>query len=143
MEPAHPKPCSFWDGKESSPRPVGSYLEEGRLHWGRGRACLISVGLSSSPPSVLTDAALSSPERAARAIPQRPGEACICPQLGKSPRSREGPDVALGPSSPMVELQAGVQTRSFRSMDGLLGLSSTLYTPFSDKKTEVQREVRQ
>lgn len=49
--------------------------------------------------------------------------------------------MALGPSPPTAELQAGGQTRGFRSRDGHLGLTQTSHTPFSDEKTEVQREL--
>lgn len=113
---------------------------QGGCVWGRGQVCFISAGLSLSLPSVLTHAGLSSPERAAGAIPQRPGEAGRRPQQGRPPRCKEQPDVALGPCSPVAELQTGSQTRSFRSRGGLLKLTYSLHTPFSDKKTEVQRE---
>ena len=103
--------------------------------------CALSQWLPLSPPSALENAVLRSPEKAARAILRRPGEACGCPQQSRSLRCREGPDVALGPSSPMATLQAGGQTRSFRSMDGHLRLTQTSHTPFSDEKTEVQRAL--
>lgn len=80
MEPAHPEFCSFWNGNQSSPRPVCSCLEGGRLRGAeRERECLISACLSLSPPSVLTNAVLSSPERAAGAILGGPGRLAHVP----------------------------------------------------------------
>lgn len=145
MAPAHPSPahCPVAARPPQAiglPRPSAAAMREVGCVGAEGE-CALSQRLPLSPPSVLTNAALSSPETAARAILWRPGGACGCPQQSRSLRCREGPDVALGPRSPTAELQAGGQTRGFRSMDGHLGLTQTSHSPFSDEKTEVQTEL--